>query len=135
MRYNRAAIVMETLGPINDLPEVLRMALKQPVTVVEGERQIALIVSVAFFEQIGGNPERLGVEYLGEDALSRHEVGSGTPDERSQRLGELVMQSANAKTFEPLLVNGQPVAVVVPPPIDRDTIEPPTGPWIRVLPL
>ena len=135
MRYNRAATVMNPLGPINNLPEVLRTALKRPVTVVEGERQIALIVSVTFFEKIGGNSERLGVEYLGEDALSRHEVGSGTPDERSQRLGELIMRSAKAKTFEPLLVNGQPVAVVVPPPIDRDTSEPPEGPWIRVLPL
>ena len=45
------------------------------------------------------------------------------------------MQSVNGKTFEPLLVNGQPVAVVVPPPIDRDTSAAPNGPWIRILPI
>ena len=51
MRYNRAATAMDTLGPINNLPEVLRTALKRPVTVVEGERQIACIVSVALLRE------------------------------------------------------------------------------------
>jgi hypothetical protein len=37
------------------------------------------------------------------------------------------------KTFEPLLVNGQPMAVVVPPPSNRDPNAPPKGPWIRVI--
>jgi predicted transcriptional regulator len=43
--YSRALTAMDMLGPINNLPEVLRMALKRPVTMVEGKRQIALIVS------------------------------------------------------------------------------------------
>ena len=126
---------MDELKITDNVPEVLRVALERPVTVVEGERQIAFIVSVAMFKKIGGNPERLGVEYLGEDADVRHEVGTGTPYERSQRFGELIMQSAKAKTFEPLLVNGQPVAVIVPPPSDRDPYEPPQGPWLRILPI
>jgi hypothetical protein len=135
MRYNQAATSMDTLGPINNVPEVLRAALERPVTVVEGERQIACIVSISYFAEIGGDPERLGVESLGESALTRHEVGSGTPDDRSQRFCRLILHAAHAKTFEPLLVNGQPVAVVVPPPRNRDTSAPPKGPWIRILPI
>jgi hypothetical protein len=126
---------MDEFKITDNVPEVLRIALERPVTVVEGERQIACIVSVPYFEEVGGDPEQLGVESLGENALVRHDMGSGSPDERSQRFCRLVMHAAHAKTFEPLLVTGQPVAVVVPLPRNRDPNAPPKGPWIRILPI
>ena len=52
---------MDASGSINNVPEVLQTALQRPVTVIEGERQIACIVSVAYFAEIGGDPEQLVV--------------------------------------------------------------------------
>jgi hypothetical protein len=123
---------METPSPIDDVPEVLRLALEGPVTVIEGERQIAWIVSLSYFAEVGGEPERLGVEGFGERTLAGHEMGAGTPDEHSQRFCRLVLHAAHAKAFIPLLVNGQPVAVVVPPLKVSDPNAPPGGPWIRI---
>jgi hypothetical protein len=123
---------MDSPGPINNVPEVLRIALEQPVTVVEGERPIACVVSVSYFAEIGGDPERLGVERFGEKTLAGHDMGSGTPDERSQRFCRLVLHASHAKAFVPLLVNGQPVVVVVPPGVNQDPSVPPSGTWIRI---
>jgi hypothetical protein len=97
--------------------------------------QIACIVSVSYFSEIGGNPEQLGVERFGGKTMAAHDVGSGTPDERSQRFCRLVLHASHAKTFVPLLVNGQPVAVVVPPLGSREPNAPPEGPWIRIEPI
>lgn len=44
------------------MPEILRVAGERPVTVVEGQGQIACIVSVTSFVQIGDDPEQLEVE-------------------------------------------------------------------------
>jgi hypothetical protein len=132
IRYNLAATAMETPNPIDNVPEVLRLALKGPVTVVEGGRQIAWIVSLPYFAEVSGEPVRLEVEQFSEKTLARLEMGSGSPDERSQRFCRLVLHAVHAKTVAPLLVNGQPMAMVVPPLKVRDPSAPPEGPWIRI---
>ena len=87
MRYNRAATAMDTLGPINNLPEVLRTALKLPVTVVEGERQIACIVSVAFFEKIERG------SYLARSSLTSSRTRSGGSTSKTPSLYGLCQSS------------------------------------------
>ncbi len=107
------------------------MALHEPVTAVKDGRQIACIVSVAAFAEAGGDVERLGVAHWSDATRADHELGHGEPDVRVQRLCRLIVHAAHARAFAPLLVNGQAVAVVIPP-LSADRAALPSGPWIRI---
>jgi hypothetical protein len=115
----------------NNVPELLRLALLEPVTVVKDGRQIACIVSLAAFTEAGGNVERAGVGEWSAALREAHELGHGEPDARVQRLCRLIVHAAHSRAFAPLLVNGQVVAVVIPP-LAADRTALPSGPWITL---
>ena len=115
----------------NNVPEVLRLPLREPVTAVEGGRQIACIVSVSSFVDAGGSIELLGAGSMSPSLLEAHEFGHGRPDARVQRLCRLIVHAAHTRRFAPVLVNGQIVAVVLPP-LSRDHTALPSGPWLEI---
>jgi hypothetical protein len=115
----------------NNVPEVLRLALREPVTVVKDGRQIACIVSLADFAEAGGELALLGVERWNEQTRAMHEFGQGAADDRVQRFARLVLRAAHSRRFAPLLVNAHIVAVVIPP-LASDRTTRPSGPWITL---
>ena len=133
MRY-RACMTNNTNGQnfINNVPKILQVALEQPVTVVQGTTQIACIISIPLFTQLAGNEYLSEIECWDETLRDFHDLGQGTPDDRSQRFCALIVHAADEKAVVPLLMNRQPVAVAVPPPRNRDASAPPKGAWVRI---
>src|SRR5689334_22832611 len=115
----------------NNVPEVLKLALHEPVTVVKDGRQIACVVSVAAFTEAGGQVALLGAERWNEQTRAAHEFGHGAADDRVQRFARLVLHAAHSRSFAPLLVNAHVVAVVIPP-LSADRTAPPSGPWFTL---
>jgi hypothetical protein len=115
----------------NNVPEVLRLALREPVTVVKDGQQIACVVSVAAFTDAGGDVTRLRVDAWSERARSVHEFGEGARHDRVQRFGRMILHAAHSKSFAPVLVNGQIVAVVIPP-LSDDRSALPFGVWLSL---
>src|SRR3954453_371134 len=115
----------------NNVPEVLRLALREPVTVVKDGRQIACIVSVAAFAGAGGDVGRLGVEAWSARAREAHEFGRGERHERVPGFGRMLLHAAHSRSFPPVLRNGQGWAVVIPP-LATDRTALPSGPWITL---
>ena len=113
------------------MPEVLRLALREPVTVVKEGQQIACIVSVTAFAEEGGNPARLRVDAWSERAREAHEFGQDDGDARVQRFARMLLHAAHSRSFAPVLLNGQVVAVVIPP-LSADRTASPSGPWITL---
>src|SRR3954447_1602706 len=111
----------------NNVPEVLRLALREPVTVVKDGRQIACIVSVAAFAEAGGDVGRLRVDSWSARAREAHKFGRGERHERVQRFGRVLLHAAHSRSFAPVLLNGRVVAVVIPP-LATDRTAPPSGP-------
>jgi hypothetical protein len=115
----------------NNVPEVLRLALHEPVTVVQDGRQIACIVSLADFAEAGGEVALLDVEPWNERTRAMHEFGHGAADDRVQRFARLILHAAHSRHFAPLMLNGRIVAVVIPP-LSPDRTALPSGPWITL---
>jgi hypothetical protein len=115
----------------NNVPEVLRLALQEPVTVVQDGRQVACVISLADFAEAGGEVALLGVEHWNQQTRAMHEFGHGAADDRVQRFARLVLHAARSRRFAPLLVNDHIVAVVIPP-LASDRTARPSGPWITL---
>src|SRR5690348_7941922 len=94
----------------NNVPEMLRLALREPVTVVKDGRQIACIVSLADFAEADGEVTLLGVETWNKQTRAMHEFGQGAADDRVQRFARLVLHAAHSRHFAPLLLNDHIVA-------------------------
>src|SRR5690349_15658809 len=111
----------------NNVPEVLRLALREPVTVVKDGRQIACLVSLAAFAEAGGDVTRLSVAGWSDRAREAHEFGHGTADERVERFVRMILHATHSRSFASILLNGQIVAVVIPP-LSPDRMALPSGP-------